>query len=186
MAYCNKTTCAAPEALAVLNISPYMAEKSAVVGDTRLTALTFDMLQQSAQLRKIRSAAITIEVIVVIMIPGSIDLVVRSRVEEAAAGSAFIMNIHIMLQKIFLVGEVFITWKTSMVLFYQMIVQLNLYDVVESSRCAVALHVREESVFHSANSMFESVRLGCVGLESSLGGSACRKEDTKAFSASLG
>jgi hypothetical protein len=60
------------------------------------------------------------------------------------------------------------------------------YDVVESSRSAVALLVREESVFHSANSMFESVRLGYVGSESSLGGSACHKEDTKAFSASLG
>jgi hypothetical protein len=50
---------------------------------------------------------------------------VRSRIEESAAGSAFVMNIHIMLQKIFLVGKVFITWKTSMVLFYQMIVQLS-------------------------------------------------------------
>lgn len=36
------------------------------------------------------------------------------------------MNIHIMLQKIVIVGEVLITWNTSMVVFYQMILQIIL------------------------------------------------------------
>lgn len=76
MAYCNKITRAAPEALAVLNTSPYIFEKSTVVRDILATALTFDVLQQRAQFVKICSAAITIKIIVVIRIPGSIDLVV--------------------------------------------------------------------------------------------------------------
>jgi hypothetical protein len=60
------------------------------------------------------------------------------------------------------------------------------HGVVKSSRCAVLSHVHEGSVSHNANNTFEGVWLGCVGLESSPGGSACRKEDSKAFSASLG
>lgn len=59
------------------------------------------------------------------------------------------------------------------------------YNVVQSSQGAAALHVHGGSVFHSANSKCESAQHGCVGPETSLGGSACRKEDSKAFSASL-
>lgn len=74
--YCTKRACAARKALAVLNTLLYMAEKRVIIRDTRVTPLTFDMLQQSAQHVKIRSAAFAVKVIVVVMIPAPMDLVV--------------------------------------------------------------------------------------------------------------
>ncbi|WKT39924.1 hypothetical protein QSH57_001743 [Fusarium oxysporum f. sp. vasinfectum] len=68
--------CAAQKALAVVNTLLYMAEKRVIIRDTRVTALTFDMLQQSAQHVKIRSATFAVKVTVVVMIPVPMDLVV--------------------------------------------------------------------------------------------------------------